>query len=92
MPRVLVYSEFIVHKVPQQQVVINFQKGSFIDLGNAWISSFKPDCKRKRAKKRPVFIVFDYEGVRTVDAIGLETDFTLETNKKRMKEKLLKIL
>ena len=25
-----------------------------------------------------------------VDAIGLETDFTLETNRKRMKEKLLK--
>ena len=25
-----------------------------------------------------------------VDAIGLETDFTLETNRKRVKEKLLK--
>ena len=25
-----------------------------------------------------------------VDAIGLQTDFTLETNRKRMKEKLLK--
>ena len=25
-----------------------------------------------------------------VDAIGLETDFTLETNSKRVKEKLLK--
>ena len=52
-------------------------------------------------KKRPVFIVFYYEGVRTppfivtwdseifgpyfnvvLDAIGPETDFTLETNGK----------
>ena len=53
-------------------------------------------------KKRPLFVVFDYEGVRTpppfvvtweseifgpyfnvvVDAIGPETDFTLETNVK----------
>ena len=28
--------------------------------------------------------------VVVVDAIGLETDFTLETNKKKVKEKLLK--
>ena len=60
-------------------------------------------------KKRPFFVVFDYEGVRTpplrshvgkwnllvkifvvVDVIGLEMDFTLETNRKRVKEKLLK--
>ena len=44
-------------------------------------------------KKRPVFVVFDYEGVDifvVVDAIGLEMDFTLETNSKRVKEKLLK--
>ena len=47
-------------------------------------------------KKRPFFVVFDYE-VKflvnifvVVDAIGLETDFTLETNRKRVKEKLLK--
>ena len=62
-------------------------------------------------KKRPVFVVFDYEGVRTPPAPpivvlweseilgryfmlywmpepGLETDFTIETNRKRMKEKL----
>ena len=63
-------------------------------------------------KKKVLFVVFHYEGVRTpspppfvvpweseiflvnifvvVDARGLETDFTLETNRKRMKEKLLK--
>ena len=65
--------------------------------------------KGRASKKRPFFVVFDYEGVQTpplvvpweseilgpyfnvvVDAIGLETDFTLETNRKRVKEKLLK--
>ena len=62
------------------------------------------DVKGRAAKKRPFFIVFYYEGVRTpplppfivtwdseifgpyfnvvVDAIGPETDFTLETNVK----------
>ena len=47
----------------------------------------------------PFFVVFDYEGVRTpeseifgpyfnvvVDAIGLETDFTLETIVKEWKK------
>ena len=65
---------------------------------------------REGCKKRPFFIVFYYEGVRTppgpppfivtwdseifgpyfnvvVDAIGPETDFTLETNRNRVKEK-----
>ena len=45
---------------------------------------------REGCKKRPFFIVFYYEGVRifgpffnvVVDAIGPETDFTLETNVK----------
>ena len=34
---------------------------------------------RKRKKNVEIFVV--------VDAIGLETDFTLETNRKRVKEK-----
>ena len=38
---------------------------------------------REGVKKRPVIFV-------VVDAIGLQTDFTFETNRKRMKEKLLK--
>ena len=65
---------------------------------------------REGLKKKALFVVFFYKGVRTpppfvvpweseiflvnifvvVDAIGLETDFTLETNRKRVKEKLLK--
>ena len=55
-----------------------------------------------RIKKRPFFVAFYYLVVPweseifgsifyvVVDAIGLETDFTLKTNRKRVKEKLLK--
>ena len=79
----------------------------------SWCSWCHHPLGKGTKKKRPVFVVFDYEGVRTpppspplrshmgkwnflvkifvvVDAIGLETDFTLETNRKRVKEKLLK--
>ena len=69
----------------------------------AWLcKGLLTELGRAAKKKRPVFIVFYYEGVRTpppfivtwdseifgpyfnvvVDAIGPETDFTLETNVK----------
>ena len=51
---------------------------------------------KERDKKKALFrSLLLRRNIRSIsyvvlDAIGLETDFTLETNRKRMKEKLLK--
>ena len=52
----------------------------FLDL-EWW---YYKDDKRGLQKKRPFFVVFV-----VVDAIGLEMDFTLETNRKRIKNIVL---